>query len=470
MANAPVARHVFVCTQEKEGGLPCCAAKGGKEVLERLRAEVGRAGLADDVLVTSCGCVGLCERGPNVLVQPDGRWYTQVAADEVPQLVAEHLREGRALEGRADPPAETVRAEVGAHRRKVQGLQAAMQKAGLLPPELDGLVRAYQPARAVLTAVELDVFSAVAAAAAAGTGAAPGDSAGALAEDVAGRIGCDARATEMLLNALVALGLLAKAPASGRFRNAPWADTFLRDGAPHDTRAAIGHSVNLWQRWSRLTDAVRLGTAPAFQEMAQRGDDWTGSFIAAMHKIGSFRAPQTVALLDLAGVQRVLDLGGGSGAYAIAFVRAKADLRTTVFDLPTVTPLTRRYAADAGVADRIDTVDGDLRTDPYGEGYDLVWISAIAHMLSPDENVAMLAKAKAALRPGGRVVVSDFVLEDDRTSPRHAALFALNMLVGTKAGSSYSQSEYRAWFAAAGLRDVRIQPVPGPTALVIGTA
>jgi (2Fe-2S) ferredoxin/SAM-dependent methyltransferase len=460
MANAPVERHVFVCTQEKPEGIPSCAAQGGKERFEQLQAEVARAGLGERVQVTTCGCVGLCERGVNVLVQPDGRWYTQLTEGEVAPLVAEHLAAGRPLEGRADPPAETLRAEIAAHRRKVQGMQAAARQAGMLPPELEGLLRGFQPARVVLTAVELDVFSAVAAAGREGGGAAT--------EDVADRVGCDARATGMLLNALVALGLLTK--AAGRFRNGPWAETFLRAGAPHDTRAAIGHSINLWQRWSQLTDVVRLGTSPAWQEMAERGPGWTVAFIAAMHKIGSFRAPQTVALLDLTDVRRVLDLGGGSGAYSIAFARARADLHATVFDLPTVTPLTRRYAAEAGLADRVHTVDGDLRTDDYGADYDLVYVSAIAHMLSPAENRALLRKARAALRPGGRVVVSDFVLDEDRTSPRHAALFAINMLVGTQAGDSYRGSEYRAWFEAAGLRDVHIQPVPGPTALVIGTA
>lgn len=461
MSNAPYERHVFVCTQEKPDGLPSCAAKGGREVHERLRDEVGRAGLLDRVMVTTCGCVGLCDRGPNVIVQPDGRWYTGVTPDDAERITAQHLKDGRAVDGRGDPDADAVRQEVAAHRQKVQRVQAAMQQAGALPPELDGMLRAFMPSRVILTAVELDVFTAVDRA----TTEHPG---GGTAEEVARHIGCEPRGAEALLNALAALGLLEK--ADGRFRNGAWATTYLSEGALHDSRAAIGHTINQWLRWSQLTEAVRLGTAPECKEMVDRGDRWTVPFIAAMHRIGSFRALQTVAALDLSDVRRVLDLGGGSGAYSIAFARAKADLEATVFDLPTVTPLTRQYAQQAGVADRVHTVAGDLRTDDYGADYDLVYISAIAHMLSPDENVAMLKKARAALRPGGRVVVSDFVLEDDKTRPRSGALFALNMLVGTKAGSSYSRSEYTAWFRAAGLQDVRVVPLPAPTALVVGRA
>ena len=462
MSHTPYEKHVFVCTQQKPDGIPSCAAAGGEALLEKLRADVAEAGLLGRVHVASCGCVGLCERGPNVLVQPDGAWYTHVAPAETGRLVAEHLAGGRPLEGRDDPPPDTIREEVAAHQQKVAQIRVALQRAGALPPDLDATMRAFMPARVILTGVELDVFTAVHEASAGSGGG------GATLEAVAARIGAATRGAEMLLNALVALGLLEK--DAGRFRNGRVAETFLREGAPHDSRAAIGHTNNIWDRWSTLSEAVKAGTALHHEPLVDRGDDWTVPFIAAMHKNATVRAPAIVGALDLTDVRRVLDLGGGSGAYSIAFVRAGSDLRATVFDLPTVTPLTRRYAAAAGVGDRVDTVDGDLASDDYGEGYDLVFISAIAHMLSPEANVAMLRKARQALRKGGRVVVQDFVLADDKTSPRMGALFALNMLVGTKAGSSWSRSEYTTWLEQAGFAAVRIIDVPGPTALVLGEA
>jgi (2Fe-2S) ferredoxin/SAM-dependent methyltransferase len=448
---SPFARHVLVCTQDKPEGVPCCARKGGPRLLEALRAEVEGQGLVDDVLVTSCGCLGLCDRGPNVVVYPEGRWYTEARPEEAQRIAKEHLAAGEPVSGREDPDDDTIRREVAAHRAHVQQILAARAKAGVLPDELNALLRGFQPSRAVLTAVELDLFSAVAD--------------GASADEVASRRQTHPRATEALLNALVALGLLEK--QDGRFRNGEWAALYLREGAPHDSRAALMHSVHLWPRWSTLTECVREGTAVAFDEMAARGQDWTEAFIAAMHKSATARARPVVSALDLGGVRRVLDLGGGSGAYAMAFARARPEIEVTVFDLPTVTPLTRRYVAGSDVEGRIHTRDGDLRTDSYGTGFDLVFVSAICHMNGPGENRDMLRKVKDALAPGGRVVIQDFILNEEKTAPTVAALFALNMLVGTREGSAYSDAEYASWLTGMGFVDVGKVELPGPTDLMV---
>jgi (2Fe-2S) ferredoxin/predicted O-methyltransferase YrrM len=449
--SSPFARHVLVCTQDKPDGVPCCARKGGPQLLEALRAEVQGQGLADDVLVTGCGCLGLCERGPNVVVYPEGRWYTEVGPEEAQRIAREHLAAGEPLGGRGDPDDDTIRREVAAHRARVRQILAARAKAGVLPDELNALLRGFQPSRAALTAVELDLFSAVAD--------------GASADEVASRRQTHPRATEALLNALVALGLLEK--QDGRFRNGEWASLYLRAEAPHDSRAALMHSVHLWPRWSTLTECVREGPAVAFNEMAARGQDWTEAFIAAMHKNATARAQPVVSALDLEGVRRVLDLGGGSGAYAMAFARGRPEIEVTVFDLPTVTPLTRRYVGGSGMEDRIHTRDGDLRTDSYGTGFDLVFVSAICHMNGPGENRDMLRKVKDALAPGGRVVIQDFILNEEKTAPTLAALFALNMLVGTREGSAYSDAEYAAWLTEVGFVDVGKVELPGPTDLMV---
>ena len=451
----PFRTHVLVCTQEKPDRTPCCAANGGRQVIEKLQAEIDRAGRSSDVLVTACGCLGLCERGPNVIVYPEGRWYTRVQPADVPAFVRDGLLDGRPSAEREDPDPGTIRAEVNEHRAKYQRAMAARGAAGVLPEDLDALVRGFQPSRTVLTAIELDVFTALG----------QGSDAGATSADVASRTSASPHGMEALLNALVSLGLLLK--KDGRFRNAPAAETFLRAGAPHDARAALKHTVQLWDRWGTLTECVRQGGPVAHLDMAERGTDWTEPFIAAMHRHATFRAPVVVGALDLAGVRRVLDVGGGSGAYAAAFARARQDLTATVFDLPSVTPLTRRYLDTSGVGDRVHTVNGDLRTDAYGRDFDLVLASAICHMLGPDENVALFRKIRAALAPGGRVVVHDFVLDDDKAGPRSGALFALNMLVGTLHGSSYSAEEYCAFLAQAGFEGARTVPLPGPTDLVV---
>ncbi len=310
----------------------------------------------------------------------------------------------------------------------------------MLPEELVERIRGFQESRVLLTAIELDVF------------AATGE--GASAADVAARLSTDPRATEMLLNALAAIGVLEKR-----------AGVFFNTAASREmaaARPALMHTVHLWARWSTLTDCVRAGTAVMREPLERRGREWTEAFIAAMHSNAQARAPQLVAAVGADGVRRLLDVGGGSAGYSIAFAKANPELRADVFDLAAVTPITERYIREAGLEDRVAAVAGDFRTDALGAGYDLALVSAICHMLSPEENVELFRKCRAALAPGGRVVVQDFILEDDKTSPRQAALFSLNMLVGTERGASYCESEYRDWLAQAGFGDVARLRVPGP--------
>lgn len=321
--------------------------------------------------------------------------------------------------------------------------------------ELVERARAYQPSRALLTALELDLFTAV------------GD--GGTAAEVAGRLQTDPRATAMLLNALVALDALTK--EGDTFRNLPALAPYLVAGSERYARPGLLHTANLWESWSGLTEAVRSGSA--MREPKVGGDDpqWTEAFIAAMHRNARGQAEELVAAVGVDGVERMLDVGGGSGAYSIAFARAAPGLRAEVLDIEAVVPITRRYIAEARLADRVTARVGDLRTDELraadGTGYDLVLASAICHMLSPDENRDLLRRCHDATSPGGRLVIREFILDENRAGPPRAALFALNMLVATRAGSSYTESEYAAWMREAGYDRVE-RPQEAPD-LMVGT-
>jgi SAM-dependent methyltransferase len=330
-------------------------------------------------------------------------------------------------------------------------MQPSRPEAPAAPPDdFTQMVNAWRESRIVLTAVELDLFSAI------------GD--GATAAEVASRLSADARGTECLLHALAALGLLEK--RAGAFHNGPVAARFLCAGAPDDRRGALLHNAALWHRWSALTECVRTGR-PA--ERGARDERDLAAFIAAMHANSTQRAPALIAALDLSGVRRVLDVGGGSGGYAIALARAVPGARIEVLDLADVVPLTARYVADAGVADRVRTRVGDLNADDFGAGYDLVLISAICHMNGPAGNADLIRRAARALVPGGRVAVLDHVLAPDRTAPVAGAIFAVNMLVNTEAGGNYTEAEYFGWMRDAGLADITHVRVPGPAGLVVGT-
>lgn len=445
--------HVFVCEQQKAEGLPCCSARGSAEVIEELRAQIAQQGLGGTVHVTVCGSFGLCERGPNMVVYPEGTWYSGVQRADVAEIVASHFRGGRIVERLANRDAEAVRAEIARNRaRMIEGLKAK-DASGALPDPLLQSVRAFQESRAILTAIELDVFTAVGG--------------GASALEVAAHIKTDSRATAMLLNALVALRLLEK--RGEVFANTPVSARYLAAGGRDDSRAALMHLAHLWTTWSRLTGSVRAGTAASSGTPRPRDGEWTEAFIAAMHKNASERAGMVIRAARLDEARRMLDVGGGSGAYAIACAAANPRLHVDVLDVPAVTPITKRHVAAAHLEDRIHVRNGDLRQDALGDGYDAILVSAICHMLSPAENRDLLRRCFEAAAPDGRVVVQDFILEPSKTAPKSAALFALNMLVGTESGSTYSSDEYTDWLRSAGFDDVEHVRLPGPTGLMIGT-
>ncbi len=452
-AMEPFRYHVYVCDQQKPEGVPCCSARGSARVIDVLRREIAARGLREEVQITVCGSLGLCERGPNMVVYPEGVWYSGVRPEDVPELVRVHFQEGRVVERLANTDAAALGAEVRSNRDKMLAAQHAKDAAGALPDDLAQTLRAFQESRVLLTAIELNLFTAVG----------PGGAAG----EVSSKLGTDARATEMLMNALVAMGLLSK--QDGTFRNTPVTARYFVESSADNARPATMHTVHLWRRWSTLTECVRAGTAVAQEEMRERGEEWTRAFIAAMHRNAGERAAQVVEAVGTEGVKRMLDVGGGSGAYSIAFARASEELHAELLDLETVIPIAQSHIDKAGLADRIKTRAGDLRAGALGEGCDLVFVSAICHMLSPEENRDLLQRCRAALAPRGRVAIQDFILEPDKTAPKTAALFALNMLVGTRAGSSYSEPEYATWLRAAGFDDVRRVRLPGPSGLMLGT-
>jgi (2Fe-2S) ferredoxin/predicted O-methyltransferase YrrM len=447
----PFRYHVFVCDQQKPEGIPCCAAGGSGKVIDALRREIAAQGLVELVQVTTCGSLGLCEHGPNLVVYPDGVWYSGLTPGDVPELVRTHFRDGAVLPRLARTGNDEVRAEITLNRERYQASLRARDAAGVLPDDLNQVIRSFRESRVVLTAVELDVFTAV--------------QAGATAADAAHTMRTDPRATDMLLNALASMKLLEK--KEGIFRNTPASARYLTAGGKDDARAAIMHTVHLWPRWSTLTECVRAGTAVTYREMAERGGDWTEAFIAAMDRNARERAPHVARAVGTEGIEKMLDVGGGSGAYSVAFAMANPGLTAHIFDLEAVCAIARQHIERAGLGDRVKTRAGDLRHDAFGEEYDLVFVSAICHMLSPAENLALLRRCHAALRANGRVVVQDFILEADKTAPTSAALFALNMLVGTVAGSSYSAEEFREWLEQAGFRETLHVRLPGPSSLMI---
>lgn len=446
----PFRHHIFVCTQEKPEGVPSCPCNGSWQLLAALEREVAAQGLDKEIQLSTCGCLGLCDDGPIVIVYPDAVYYHKLQSADIPEIVTSHLLHGKPVARLAWTDLPAMKSQSLEHRDRFRAMLKARDAAGVLPDDLNELIRGFMSSRAVLTALELDIFNAVAE--------------GANAETLAQRISADMRATEMLLNVLVSLKLLEK--KNGKFFNSVTSARFFSSDSPDNSRPGLLHTADLWHRWSTLTDAVRAGTSVATRTRDAEG---TRDFIAAMDRNAKERAAAVVKAVGTNGARRMLDLGGGSGAYSIAFVQASSTLRSEILDIPEVLPITQSYIRKAGLADRISTRAADMLCDPFGENFDIILVSAICHMFSADQNRALCQRAFKALAPGGRFVVQDFILNPDKTSPSFAALFSLNMLVGTRSGASYSEPEYTSWLREAGFSNIRRIPQPGPAGLLTAT-
>jgi SAM-dependent methyltransferase len=331
-------------------------------------------------------------------------------------------------------------------------MDPARDTRSLSPKPIMEMATAFQRSRPLLTAFELGLFTVL-------------NSEARTSDETAAALETEPRATDRLMNALVGLGLLDK--HEGRFRNTPLAEAYLVRGRP-EYIGGLGHTNHMWDTWSRMTDVVRAGHPVGLGDINDRGDAWLRPFIAAMHSRARQTASEVVGVLDLDGVSRVLDVGGGSGAYAMAFVRARRGISAVVFDLPNVIPLTKTYISQEGLSAEVTTSTGDYLTAPLGDLFDVVFMSAVIHSNAPDDNRLLFRKAAHALNPGGQLVVQDFLMNEQRDGPLMAALFALNMLVGTPEGDTYTESEVRSWMTEAGCRTAVRKDTSFGTNLIIG--
>ena len=271
------------------------------------------------------------------------------------------------------------------------------------------------------------------------------------AAEVATATGGEVRATGLLLDALTAMGLLAK--TGDRYQNTPFSGQSLVAGAPGYMGHIILHHHHILDGWAQLDQAVMTGHKVARRSYGAEIE--RESFLMGMFNLAMGLAPQMAAQFNLAGRTRLLDLGGGPGTYAIHFCQANPNLSAVILDRPTTEPFAWETIARFGLSDRIDFIGGDFNVDPLGGGpYDVAWLSHILHSNSDEECRECLKKTAAVLQPGGLILIHDFILNDTKDGPEFPALFALNMLLGTENGRSYSRGEIFGMLEQAGFTDI----------------
>jgi hypothetical protein len=308
------------------------------------------------------------------------------------------------------------------------------------PQAILELARNFMESRILLSGAELNLFTLLA-------------SSPLSAQELASRTGANIRGLTILLDALAAMELLVK--QEGKYSCPPAISSLLAENSSGSILPMVHHMGHVWQRWSNLTERVKGREVPAKPAESQ-GANQTIAFIGAMHAIAAKLAPGIVAAVNPGAARHLLDVGGASGTYTIAFLQAVPEMKATLFDRPAVVEMARQRLRDSGFLDRVTLLGGDFYRDEFPPGHDLALLSAIIHQNSPEQNLDLYRKVFLSLVEGGRIIIRDHVMETDRTRPKDGAIFAVNMLVGTAGGKTYTFEEIQASLAKAGFIRIRL--------------
>lgn len=300
--------------------------------------------------------------------------------------------------------------------------------------------RAFMKSRVLLTAAELDLFTRL-------------DEKPRSAQQLAVETGLNERALTRILDALAGFKLLHK---QGDIYTIAEQGELYSSHHPETVLPMVRHMNQLWGKWGQLTAVVKSGVPVGKGPGIRIADDDRRSFIEAMHVAGRHLSRQIAGTYDADRFRRLLDIGGGSGTYTIAFLRQNPEMSAVLFDFAEVLPQARARIDAAGCAERVELIAGDFYSDPLPSGCDLALLSAIIHQNSPAQNIALYEKIRQALEPGGAILIRDYMMDQSRTVPAAGTLFAINMLVGTQGGSTYTFSETRAALEQAGFTAVRL--------------
>ena len=305
------------------------------------------------------------------------------------------------------------------------------------PGKLLSISSAYWRGCALQAAVRLKIFSALA-------------EKNIPAEELALSIGSEETATALLLDAMTAMGLLAK--SKGYYCNTDFTLRFLVESSPQYMGHIILHHHHLLDGWAQLDNAVLTGQPVQRRSYGREAE--RESFLMGMFNLAMQIAPEVAGEVDLSGRSKLLDLGGGPGTFAIHFCMANPDLKAVIFDRETTAPFARKTVGIFGLGERIDFIPGDFNTDTISGGpYDVAWLSHVLHSNTYDDCCALIAKCVGSLESGGLILIHDFILDNNKDGPEFPALFSLNMLLAGNGGRAYSQQEIFDMLACAGIRN-----------------
>lgn len=284
--------------------------------------------------------------------------------------------------------------------------------------------------------------------------------------------GASVRGLRVLLNALVALDFLHK-DATQQYSLTPESAAFLVSTKPSFQGGLFRHaSHDLVPKWLGLTEIVQTGKPPSAINQEAAGAEFFQQFVNDIFPLSYPAAKILAEVLNVAHAEQpfgVLDLAAGSGVWGITIAQQSPQVQVTAIDWANVIPVTQQNADRFGLSDRFSTIAGDLLSVDFGTGYQLATLGHIIHSEGETRSRQLLHKVFAALASGGTIAIAEWLMNQDRTGPINAAIFAVNMLVNTEVGDTYSFAEISSWLTEAGFTDARTLAAPGPSPLILAT-
>lgn len=275
----------------------------------------------------------------------------------------------------------------------------------------------------------------------------------------------DPEALRRICDYLSGLNLLQK--QDQQYACTPEARELLTDQGTHDVRPVFQLYHRAYERWGELDRAVLEGQSIDFESDQK---NWSSDFIAAMEARATFSRESISDVLkeDLED-GKIMDLGGGSGVFTRALLQKCPEARGVIADLPHVLSEAQTYIKKDSLEERIDVRELDLlESEQYGSGFQMIFVSAILHIFGPEQNKQILSRACDALAKNGRIVIRDYILNPDKTSPESAALFNLHMFLATENGAVYTEQQYRTWLKGAGFSKIQRRTLEETSDLLIG--
>ncbi|MEJ5165709.1 MAG: methyltransferase [Thermoanaerobaculia bacterium] len=312
--------------------------------------------------------------------------------------------------------------------------------------DLKKIIGSYWASRAIITAVELDIFTKIHR----GINN---------IKDLARECKASIRGMEALITYLISIELIEEKERGLEISKEA---LFLSSLFPQNKLGWVNHQKNLFYRWCKLTEAVRKGR-PVKDKFDLK------SFILAMEQ-GKEIDPSVLKTLPLEEEFKLLDLGGGPGTYSVLFLENFPKSQVTLFDLPEVINFDKKVLPEKILKDkRFKMLKGDFLKDPLGKGYDYIWLSSVIHSYGKKEIEKLIKKCSESLNKKGKIFVLDYFLNDDKKGPPFSALFSLNMLVNTKNGKTYSFKEVEEILLKYGFSEFQRLPFQENNSVLIGT-